>query len=97
MVSLNELNIRVKSHFQIIPPEPAHILYDYCADIPRLHLGDHLLEALTLECRPAHPVVREVADIPKAVPACEVLKVFFLRRDLSRGFSAQKQCFGEIR
>jgi len=76
-----EQHLCVKANFQIVPSEPAHILYDYRIDIPCLNLGNHFLETLTLECDAAYAVVRKVADIAEAVLPCEVLKVFFLVLD----------------
>ncbi len=56
-----EKNICVKPDFQIVTPEPAHVLDYDCCVFPGLHLGDHGLESLAVKGRAAHAVVYLIA------------------------------------
>ena len=71
---VSEHDIGVKANLEIVPPETAHVLDDDGCHVPGLHLGNHGLEAVPVEGRAAHSIVREVADIGEAVPFAEVLQ-----------------------
>ena len=67
-------DIGVKANLEVVAPEAAHVLDDDRCHVPGLHLGNHGLEAVPVEGRAAHSIVREVADIGEAVPFAEVLQ-----------------------
>ncbi len=85
-----EHDVSVKTHFQIVTPKAAHVLYDDAPDTSGLYLGNHGLEALALEGRATYSIVREVANVLKAILLSIPLQKFLLRGDLSRVFSPHR-------
>ena len=69
----NSLHIGVEAYLEIVTSKAAHVLDNDGGRVPGLYLGNHGLEAVPVEGRAAHSIVREVPDVGKAVPLGIVL------------------------
>lgn len=83
-----ENRLRKLSHFQVVPAQPGHILYNDRGDLVGFDKGHHLLKTVPLHRHAGNAVVYEYLDILKSVPLGIVRQERPLVGDLSRGFSA---------
>ena len=73
---------------ELISAEAAEILGDNDPDLTVFHVGDHLLERWPLEISTGKTVIHIEAWVWKVMVFRKLLQDIFLKRDLSRRFSA---------
>ena len=79
-----KLNFCVKSNFQIIASETAHVLYNDSCNVPGFDFGNHGLEAGTVKIRSTVSIVRKMLDVVKAVFASVIFQILFLIQNAVR-------------
>ena len=84
-----EHHLGVHAHLQVIPAEAAHVLYDDDADFVLIDQAEEPLPIRSGEIRPAVTIVHEIHSIREIMVISVLFEDGFLRRDLSRMFSAK--------
>ena len=79
-------DLGVHSDFQIVSSKPGHILDDHAINIPCINIGQHFLEARTIEVCAAVTIIYIELVVGNASVLCVLLQNLLLRRDLSRVF-----------
>jgi len=59
--------------FEIVTPQPAHVLYNDTSNIPGLYLGHHGHEAGTVKAGATDAIIREMGWIRQVIPTSEIL------------------------
>jgi len=61
------------SDFEIVTPQPAHVLHNDTSNIPGLYLGHHGHEAGTVKAGATDTIIREMGRIRQVIPTSEFL------------------------
>lgn len=92
-IVVREHHLRVHTYLEIVPSQPAHILYDDGADTPFVDHAEQALPVRAVKIGSAVTIVYEISRAGESVIVGILFQDSFLRRDLSRLFSpAEYKC-----
>ncbi len=84
---LTKKHLGINAGLQIITSGPGKVFDQHSPDHSGLNIGDHLFPCRPLKVTARPAVIRIMAAVGQPVRSSIILKVFFLRCDLSRVFS----------